>query len=295
MKRTSSGSDSVSFTNAPSSSSFMPRITTQLTLTRPVPCGASSATAASIAPRTRARVRGLVARDRLEAVGQERVERDVHVREAGGDEAREPALEQQAVGRDAERAHAVERREPRREVDDVAAHERLAARQPDLARARADEEAREAHDLVAREQRLLRREVDALGRHAVCTAEVASLRDRDAQVVVEPPEAVGEHRRVRRRRAGCSTAGAAITVAHGRGAGFRANSAKLGASRETRACARDAFYDDARTEVQQHGGDAKGHCGCGRIFSARCGPMLSEMKTGPANHRARQALSPARV
>ena len=78
---------------------------------------------------------------------------------------------------------------------DVAAKQRLAARQPELRHALVDEDPGEARDLLEREELRAREKfvvgaVDLLG-HAVHAAEVAAVRDRDAQIVQRPAEGVG--------------------------------------------------------------------------------------------------------
>ena len=75
---------------------------------------------------------------------------------------------------------------------EVAADERLAARDPQLARAERDERARDAGDLLERQELAPVEEavvaaVDLL-RHAVGAAEVAAVGDRDAQVPQRPAE-----------------------------------------------------------------------------------------------------------
>ena len=77
---------------------------------------------------------------------------------------------------------------------DVAAYERLAARDADLAHAVGHERSREALDLLEGEQLRAREELvlaaEDLLRHAVHAAEVAAVGDRDAQVVHRAPERV---------------------------------------------------------------------------------------------------------
>ena len=77
---------------------------------------------------------------------------------------------------------------------EVAAQERLTARDPDLLDSVGDEDARQALDLLEREQLLPVHEpvpaAEHLLRHAVDTAEVAAVRDGDPQVADRPAEGV---------------------------------------------------------------------------------------------------------
>ena len=79
---------------------------------------------------------------------------------------------------------------------EVAADERLAAREPELRDARRDEDRRDARDLLEGQQLLPVQEsvvaAEDLLRHAVDAAEVAAVGDRDAQVAQRPAEGV-EH------------------------------------------------------------------------------------------------------
>ena len=87
-----------------------------------------------------------------------------------------------------------ERREHLDQPLDVAAHERLAAGDAELAHAVRDEGAREALDLLVVEQLRAREELvvapEDLLRHAVRAAEVAPIGDRDAEVAQRPAESV---------------------------------------------------------------------------------------------------------
>src|SRR5690606_5190680 len=69
---------------------------------------------------------------------------------------------------------------------EIAPHQRLAAGEPDLPDAELVEDAREALDLLEREERLAVEELEVLAedllRHAVDAAEVAAVRDRDAEI-----------------------------------------------------------------------------------------------------------------
>ena len=74
----------------------------------------------------------------------------------------------------------------------VAAHQRLAAGQPDLVDPQRRRDPDEARDLLEGEQLGPVQEGDVLG-HAVGAAEVAAVGDADAQVVVDPAEGVDQH------------------------------------------------------------------------------------------------------
>ena len=84
-----------------------------------------------------------------------------------------------------------ERFQPRDEILDAGAHQRLAARDANLANAHADEDARQALVFVPCEQ-LGRRHVRfRIGRAAIDAAEIAAVRDRDPQVGDLAAEFVG--------------------------------------------------------------------------------------------------------
>ena len=102
--------------------------------------------------------------------------------------------------------HGAQGREQGDQPFQVAPQQRLAAGQPDLAHAMADEDPRHAGDLLEAQQRRLRQEgialVEDFLRHAVAAAEVAAVGDGDAQVVHRPLHAVEEDAagRLQRRR-----------------------------------------------------------------------------------------------
>ena len=146
-------------------------------------------------------VERVAAGDLGEADVRERVQRDVDASQPGRDErAREP-VEQDAVGREREVTHAGRRREHPHELGQVAAHERLAAGQPDLVDAHRGHDGDEALDLLEGEQLGLGQPRQALGGHAVAAAEVAAVGDRDAQAADRAAPAVLQ--RGRRRRRAC--------------------------------------------------------------------------------------------
>ena len=96
----------------------------------------------------------------------------------------------------------VARRQPRQHLDQsvqVLAQQRLAAGQADLLDAVGDERARQPRDLLEAQQFGVRQEavvpVEDLLRHAVGAAEVAAIRDRDAQVAQRPRPADRRHGR----------------------------------------------------------------------------------------------------
>ncbi len=73
---------------------------------------------------------------------------------------------------------------------DVAAHQRLPARQPHLIDAQVHHHADEARDLFKREDLGARQPGQPLRRHAVDAAEVALVGDGDAQILDTPPVAI---------------------------------------------------------------------------------------------------------
>ena len=131
-------------------------------------------------------------RDGAEAVRPQRVEREVHRIEARRPQRRDVALEQQCVRghRQPLQPERLQPAEPRDEIVDVAAHQRLTPRDADLPHAQPHEESSQALDLLEREQVVLGQERHALRRHAVAAAQVALLDDRDAQVGMRAAEPV---------------------------------------------------------------------------------------------------------
>ena len=102
--------------------------------------------------------------------------------------------EQRAVRRQRHVEPVVDRREPRDQMLEVPAQQRLAARDAQLADALLDERPRDPLDLLEREQLLAVHEpvaaAEDLLRHAVDAAEVAAVGDGDAQVAERPAERV---------------------------------------------------------------------------------------------------------
>jgi len=79
------------------------------------------------------------------------------------------------------------------QILDVPTQQRLAARQPQLADTKANEQSDQALDLLERHQLLPGQEpVLPVGRHAEGAAEVATIDDRDAQVAHRPAEPVDD-------------------------------------------------------------------------------------------------------
>ena len=111
--------------------------------------------------------------------------------------------EQHAVTRHREIAQRRLRGEQPDQARQIAAQQRLAARQPDLVDAESDEDVDEALDLLE-VQDLVTREPDVLLlRHAVRAAKVAAVGHRDTQIAQHAAEAVaGDH-------AGCSSGASA--------------------------------------------------------------------------------------
>src|SRR3954470_6418613 len=93
--------------------------------------------------------------------------------------------------------HSVDRGEHRDEPLEIAAQQRLATREPQLLDPVRDERAGQSRHLFKRQQRvaLEEREVAAedLLRHAVRAAEVAAIRDRDAQIAQRTAVTICSH------------------------------------------------------------------------------------------------------
>ena len=131
---------------------------------------------------------------RAEDLVVEAVQAHRHAMEARRGQTLRVVGQEVAVGRHREVVDAGNRGEHRHEPLDVAAHQRLAAGEPDLAHAQAREDARGTGDLLVAQHLILGEELVArpedFGRHAVGTAEVAPVGDRDAQVAQRPPQPV---------------------------------------------------------------------------------------------------------
>ena len=130
----------------------------------------------------------------LELKGVEGVEAEVDAGEPGLDHGVELAVEGDAVGGEADLLEAVgaEGAELLHQGEYVPAHGGLAAGESDLGDALGDEDGGEHDNLRGGEELVVGGERHALLGHAVDAAEVAPLRDRDAQVVMLAVEGVCE-------------------------------------------------------------------------------------------------------
>ena len=129
---------------------------------------------------------------RPEGLVVERVEADRDSAQPGVGEGTGLLRQQRAVRR--QREVDVERRERLEQPLELAAEQRLAARDPDLLDAARDEDPRQALELLEGEQLLALEEAvvpsEDLLRHAVDAAEVAAVGDGDPQVPERPAERV---------------------------------------------------------------------------------------------------------
>ena len=174
--------------------SFRPRLTTTFTLT-----GSPAAAAASIPASTRAtgKSTSFIAR-KTSSSSESRL--TVIRGEAGVGKCLRLLCEERGVRRQGDVESLVERGERGDEVLEIAAQQRLASGDPQLADAELDEDPSDAFDLLEGEELAPREEAvvvpeDLLG-HAVDAAEVAAVGDRDAQVAYRATECVDDsHRR----------------------------------------------------------------------------------------------------
>jgi hypothetical protein len=127
-----------------------------------------------------------------EAVGGERVERDVDAAQPGAHEVADLALEQVAVGGQREVVDVVDRRQLLDQPPQLLAHERLAAGEAHVVDAHRAEQADQPLDLLVAEQRVAVEPRQALGGHAVLAAEVAAVRHGDPDVADGAAVAVDE-------------------------------------------------------------------------------------------------------
>jgi hypothetical protein len=132
----------------------------------------------------------------VEAVAGERVDRDVDPVDPGLDQRPRVSLEQIAVGCHREIADPVDRREHRDQAGELAPGEWLAAGQADIGDAEPGERPDEPLDLLEAENFRTVEPRHPLGGHAVATAEVAPVGDRDPQIGDRPVVRVAK--RVRR-------------------------------------------------------------------------------------------------
>ena len=138
--------------------------------------------------------------DPVEAIGTQRVEREVDRVQPGAQERGDVLAQEQRVGghhQPVESAR-LERSDPLDQLLDAAPHQRLASGEADLGHAEAHEQRRQTLDLLEAEQVVLGQQLHAFLRHAVPAAQVAALGYRDAQVGVRAAEPVEQplHARV---------------------------------------------------------------------------------------------------
>ena len=129
-----------------------------------------------------------------EHVVVEAVEANGHPLETGIFQRLRHGGEQVGVGRHRQVFDAVHLGKLPDEGLDALAHQRLAARQPDLHGAKLDEDTHQPHDLLERQQLFARQEAVALpeylGGHTVRAPEVAAVRHGDADIPQRPVECV---------------------------------------------------------------------------------------------------------
>lgn len=130
------------------------------------------------------------ARDPLEALGVQGVQADIEAVEAGVFEGLGVAVEQKAVGGHGDALDAVDRAQLGDQVGDVGAHQGLAAGDAHAGDALCSEDLDQLGDLVVAQVFFAGDLPDPLGWHAVDAAEIATLRDGDAQVGHLAPVAV---------------------------------------------------------------------------------------------------------
>ena len=130
------------------------------------------------------------ARDLGEAVSVQGVERDVHAVEPGFAKCRRKTREQGAVGGEGDVLDTIDGANFLDEGNDAVRDERFAPGEPHARDALGSDEPHEMSDLLGGEQLVVRAHRDALLGHAVHAAEVALVRDGDAQVVDASAEAV---------------------------------------------------------------------------------------------------------
>ena len=120
------------------------------------------------------------ARDLLELLGIERIERDVHARQARLLEVGRHLRQQHAVRGHRYVLDAGRMRDSAHEIHHAEAHERLAARQADAADAHARRHAHRLLDLLDAQDVLVRERLHAFFGHAVDAAEIAAVGERYA-------------------------------------------------------------------------------------------------------------------
>jgi hypothetical protein len=102
------------------------------------------------------------------------------------------ALEQETVGRDRQILDAVGRGQHRDQCREVTPHEWLAPGQPHRSHAHRREQADQPLDLLKAHHSVAFEPGQALRRHAVLAAEVASIGDRYTHILDQPPMPIGE-------------------------------------------------------------------------------------------------------
>jgi hypothetical protein len=131
----------------------------------------------------------------LETVRLQRIQRNVHALHAAIRQLSRVFRELRAVGGDGQlvqRAGDEMAGEGAEQSHDLAAHQRLAAGDPELARALGDEGGAEPVQLLKGQQVLFGQEAHVLG-HAIDAAEIAAVGDRNAQIADGAAEGV-DHR-----------------------------------------------------------------------------------------------------
>ena len=113
----------------------------------------------------------------------EAVDAHVDALQAGGTQLARAGGEQDAVGREREIGDTVDGRQALDEADEALAHEWLAPRDPHPRDTGGHGALGERQELLVGEDLVVRARSDALGRHAVDTAQVAPVGDRETQIV----------------------------------------------------------------------------------------------------------------
>ena len=157
--------------------------------------------------------------DGAEALGVEGVDADVDPVDAGRAERRGEAGELGAVGRQRQVLEAGEGLQPPHDVEQVLAHQRLAAGQPHPPDAEPHQGADHRLDLLRREEVAVAEGEVGVLRQAVGAAQVAAVGDRDPQVGEPPPEGVDQPGAGR--ASSSSAGGPASAGPRGEAAGFR--------------------------------------------------------------------------